>query len=149
MTRRALLAAALIALAALAGACGGSDAPAKPVVSDAWARASAPMQHEGAVYLTITGGSADDRLVGVRAPADVAAAAMIHRTSMADDGSMSMDGVDGVAVPAGATVALAPGGSHVMLMGLAQPLAAGATFDLVLRFEHAGELTAPVEVRAD
>ena len=62
-------------------------------------------------------------------------------------GVAKMRAVDAVAVPAGKRVVLAPKGTHVMLMGLTGPLVAGETFELVLRFEHAGEQTVKVEVR--
>ena len=64
------------------------------------------------------------------------------------DGVASMRPVEGVDVPAGKTVVLAPQGTHIMLMGLAQPLVAGETFPLTLRFEKAGELGITVVVRA-
>lgn len=51
----------------------------------------------------------------------------------------------GLAIPADATVELKPGGSHVMVTGLADPLRAGDTLRLTLRFEKSGER--PVDVR--
>jgi len=54
---------------------------------------------------------------------------------------------EGLPVPANGDVALAPGGTHVMLEG-AGPLAAGDRFDLVLQFEKSGDVTVPVSVVA-
>ena len=60
---------------------------------------------------------------------------------------MSMQEVTAVDVPAGGTVMLEPGGYHVMLMQLAEPLVTGATFEVTLSFENAGDMTVSVEVR--
>jgi copper(I)-binding protein len=64
------------------------------------------------------------------------------------DGMSRMRQTDGVEVPAGKTVALAPLGTHVMLMGLAEPLVAGQQFPLTLQFKEAGAITVTVVVRA-
>lgn len=60
---------------------------------------------------------------------------------------MTMQPVSAIDVPAGETVVLEPGGYHVMLLELVEPLEEGQTFDLTLVFEEAGEVTVPVEVR--
>ncbi len=54
----------------------------------------------------------------------------------------------GVDIPAGATVVLAPQGTHLMLMGLPQPLVAGERFPLTLEFARAGTLVVSVRVVA-
>jgi copper(I)-binding protein len=128
----------LLALPALAMA-------GAPSVSGAWARATPPGVSVGAAYLTITGGSTSDRLVG--ATTDRASMVQLH-TVEESNGVAAMRQVDGVAVPAGKQVALAPGGTHIMLMGLNGPLLAGETFPLQLRFENAGEQVVQVAVRA-
>jgi hypothetical protein len=63
----------------------------------------------------------------------------LHSMQMQGD-VMRMRQVDAIELPAGATVELAPGGLHLMLMGLKSPLKAGERLPLVLRFEKAGEL---------
>jgi periplasmic copper chaperone A len=131
---------ALVLLALPALACAGA-----PTVADAWARATPPGVDVGAAYLTITGGSTDDRLLG----ASTERASMVHLHTVEESGGVaSMRPVDSVAVPAGKQVVLAPKGMHLMLMGLARPLVAGETFALNLRFENAGEQTVQVTVRA-
>jgi len=60
---------------------------------------------------------------------------------------MTMQEVEGIDVPAGETVALEPGGFHVMMIDLAEPLVAGETIELTLTFEFAGERTVMAEVR--
>ena len=134
--RRALAGLVLMALPALAIA-------GAPSVSGAWARATPPGVGVGAAYLTITGGSTNDRLVG----ASSGRASMIQLHTVEESGGVAaMRQVEGVPVPAGKQVVLAPGGTHIMLMGLAGPLVAGETFPLDLRFEKAGEQTVQVTV---
>lgn len=61
---------------------------------------------------------------------------------------MHMRKVDQIPVSAGGTTELAPGGYHVMLMDLVNPLEPGQSVALTLTFEKAGELTVNAEVRA-
>ena len=108
-----------------------------------WARASAGAAKNGAAYLTITGQGQRDRLTGVSTPA--AATAELHE-SMSDMGTMKMRPLPGITLDPGKPVTLAPGGFHVMLMGLKAPLKAGDTFPLTLQFEHAPPLTVTIAV---
>ncbi len=62
-------------------------------------------------------------------------------------GMMSMSPVDSIAVPAGGTVALEPGGFHVMLTGLMETLEVGDTFEIVLDFDSGEQITTSIEVR--
>jgi len=145
----------LIALLATTLAACGSSSSASPVAvtdegvaaRDAWIRAA----DEGglsAAYLTISNGSeADDALVDVSAP-DVATSVSLHETKTGDDGMTGMHHRPTIAVPAGGTVALEPGGYHVMLEGLQRNLVAGETVRIVLTFERAGPLTVDALVRA-
>lgn len=139
---RSLTVAALIALAACSS---GQDAPADIQISDAWARATVPGQSSAAAYLTIANsGQGADRLVAVAS--SIASEASLHSSS-SEGGVMRMRKLDdGLAVPADATVKLAPSGNHVMLTGLARPLAQGSSFPLTLTFERSGERQVTVEV---
>ena len=56
---------------------------------------------------------------------------------------------DGLAIGAGATAVLRPGGDHVMLMKLQRPLVAGGTVSLRLTFERSGERTVTATVTDD
>ena len=120
-------------------------APQAVTVSAAWARATPPGMTVAAVYLTLAGGSKPDRLVGAETPR--AGMAQIHVVSEAD-GMARMRQTEGVDVPAHTSVALAPQGSHIMLMDLPRPIVAGERFPLTLQFEHAGRVDVDVEVRA-
>jgi periplasmic copper chaperone A len=67
-----------------------------------------------------------------------------------DDGAMmSMREVPEIALPAGATVELAPGGLHIMLIDLVEDLSPGDTFELTLEFEQTDSVTVTAEVRED
>ena len=56
--------------------------------------------------------------------------------------------VQSIDVPAGGTAELKPGGLHVMLIGLSQPLTLGTKIPLTLTFERAGPVTVEVMVEA-
>ena len=140
--RRTLVLIAALALAA--GACGGED-DASLGVADAWSRPA--VGPNGAVYLTIEGGPTDSALSGVSVSSEVAASAQIHQTVIRDDGLMGMTRIPQVEIPAASTVMMVPGGVHVMLMELAEPLEADDTLDVILTFDNGTELTTTVEVR--
>ncbi|WP_157019381.1 copper chaperone PCu(A)C [Mesorhizobium xinjiangense] len=111
-------------------------------ILDAWARASILASRPGAAYATIESAS-DDRLLGVTTPA--ADHVMIH--AVESDGDVSrMKHVEVLEIPAGQRVTLAPGGMHMMLMGLHDKLDEGTTFPMTLSFEKAGEIAVDVPV---
>lgn len=136
---------ALIAIAMMLVACTSSVSSSITVV-DAWAR-PATSGADTAAYLIITNpGTADDALLSVSSPD--AEMAGLHQTSTDASGMTGMAPVQEIAVPAGGTVTLAPGGFHVMLMGLSRDLTAGGTLDLHLVFRNAGALTVQAAVHA-
>jgi copper(I)-binding protein len=91
-------------------------------------------------------GSSEDRLVS--ASSSAVESVEIHEMSMTD-GQMQMRALpDGLPIPAGATVDLAPGGLHLMLIGVKTPLAAGQTVPVELRFAQAGTVTVALVVKA-
>ena len=113
-------------------------------VSEVWARATPPGAKTGAAYLTVANqGALPDRLVKASTP--VASEAQLH-TMIDDNGVMKMRPVAGIDVKAGGSVTLKPGGFHVMLMGLKQPLVEGESFPLTLTFEKAGAVATTVKV---
>lgn len=129
----------------LLGGCGPAG-PADVRISDAWARETVAGQSATAAYVTISneGGTAD-RLVSVAAEAP--ARASLHATSNSGGVARMRPLGSGLEIPAGKTVALEPGGAHIMLEGLTYPLGAGGTLPITLRFERSGERTVPVWVR--
>jgi len=114
-------------------------------VTSAWARAMPPGAAIGAIYLRIENGSTkSDRLLKLKTP--IATSAGVHRTDI-EEGIARMREVAVLHVAAGEKVEFAPGGLHVMLMGLKKPLVAGKTFELELVFEIAGPRRVVVAVR--
>jgi copper(I)-binding protein len=134
----ALCLASLVSLASLANA---SDV----MVSGAYARASAfSAAKSGAVYLTLMNhGASPDRLIAVKSPA--ADRASLHQT-IEENGVARMQPVTAVDLAPGASVELAPNGTHVMLMGLKAPLKKGESVKLTLVFERARELDVDVPI---
>lgn len=112
---------------------------------DAWVRATAPGQKTAAAYLELTSkdGAA---LVAVESPS--AAKAELHNTSL-EGGVMKMRPVRRVQLPARKTVKLAPGGLHVMLVGIKKPLKEGDKVPLSLTVESAGGVTSIVAIEAE
>ena len=61
---------------------------------------------------------------------------------------MRMRPVRDIPLPAGQTVRLRPGGLHLMLIGLTEPLQQGRAVPLTLRFAEAGEVTVQLDIQA-
>ena len=122
----------IIALSVFFGTFIGVTFAGDVVVSEAWSRATAPGQKVAGVYFDIVS-STDARLVGVET--GLTDVAEIHLMSM-DDGVMRMRAVPAVKLPAGETVVFKPGGYHVMLFDLQQPLVAGDEIALDLLIEE-------------
>jgi len=113
-------------------------------IEGAWAR-PADAGGMSAAYLVISNvGEAADALVAARS--EVAQAVELHQSRLVGD-VIQMRPMERVEVPAGGRVTLAPGGYHLMLIGLRRALRPGERFPIVLRFEKGGEITADVEVR--
>jgi copper(I)-binding protein len=102
-------------------------------------RATVAGMPSSAAYLKITNnGVSDDRLIAVKAA--IAQRVEIHSMEM-DHGVMRMRAVDGgLAIAAGDSVTLAPGGLHIMLMGLTTDLAPDTQHEIILVFEKAGDI---------
>lgn len=132
-------------LAGLLLASCSKSGPPDLQIADPWARETVAGQTSTAAYMKISNrGSGDDRLVGVAAAAP--AKAMLHATESSDGVSRMREMGSGLAIPAGTSVELKPGGSHIMITGLAAPLAEGSTLDLRLKFEKSGERAVAVQV---
>ena len=76
-------------------------------------------------------GGEDDRLVGVMT--DHAAMAMVHQTELSN-GVARMRMAGEINVPAGDSIEMVPGGTHIMLEGLRTPLRTGDSLEMVLKF---------------
>ena len=132
----------LMATLALLSAC-NQQGKTEIDVTGAWARPTrgdAP----GAVYVTIENkGGKDDRLVSVMT--DHAAMAMVHQTEMSD-GVARMRMAGEINIPAGTSIKMVPGGTHIMLEGLRTPLKTGDRFELVLKFRESDDERVTVRV---
>lgn len=142
---RSDLGAALIASAFLfAPAMGLADAGLK--VKNVWARSTAPGQSVAAAYLDIVSGQGA-ALVKAESPA--AKVVELHEMKM-DGNVMKMRPVAKIDLPAGKEVKLEPGGYHVMLIDIKQPLKVGEAVPLTLVVEAGGKtekLTVNAEVK--
>lgn len=108
-----------------------------------WARPA--VGKTGAVYFVIkNSGTTADALV--RVETDAAEKAQIHTMTM-DGNVMRMRELDRLDIPAGESVAVAPGGIHIMLIGLKAPLKEGDKFPMKLVFEKAGAVDVSVYVQ--
>ncbi len=164
----------LIGAAVALPACGG-DAPIE--IDGAWARTSPEGTDRGAVYFEITAADGDTLLGADVDPAVAADAQIHEMVAMMSDGpggemsddmdemaggagsdddmahgdgetAMTMQEMrDGLVLPAGETVVLEPGGVHVMLLDLVDPLETGETFDVTLRLADGDDVTVEVAVR--
>jgi copper(I)-binding protein len=134
----------LIVAAALAATLATPAIAADLSVTDAFGRAT-PGTGPGVAYFTIHGGDTPDRLLHISSPR----APKVEMHTMTMEGNvMRMREIDAIDVPPGSTVKLAPGGMHLMLMGLSTPLKPGETVPMVLTFEHAGDRHIDVPVGA-
>lgn len=112
-------------------------------ISDVWARKTRRTT-SAAVYMRIH--NATDKPDAILEAATPRASMTTLHMSSETDGIMRMEMQDTVALPAGETIAFEPGGLHIMLMGLDQPLEEGDVFPITLTLERAGDVTVYVEV---
>lgn len=107
-------------------------ASAQVEIANAWVKESIPGAMNGAGYLELTNtGDSEIVLIGVKTPA--AGRSEVHEHVMAN-GMMKMQHVHHLAIPAGETVVFQPGGYHLMMFGVKQPLRVGDTVPFVLEF---------------
>lgn len=132
---------------------GGAFAQPKPApgaatgaivkVEAAWARATVQGQLGTGAYMNLTANTGT-QLIGVSTPS--AAVAEVHEMRM-DGDIMKMRAVSALDLPAGKTVQLKPGGYHLMLMELKQPLAKGSSMPLTLHLKDAKGVESRQEIK--
>ena len=141
---------ALAALSLLAACGSGEKAPSAGdaiptvAVADALCRPTPNGRHMTACYLTLTASGAD-RLVSVSSPR--AGRIEIHESRMEGGMMMMTELREGLPLPAGQPVELKPGGNHLMLLGVAEPMVEGETVALTLTFEKAAAMGVHAPVR--
>ena len=117
---------------------------AQPIQAEQpWARATAPQQKVGGAYVTLTS-PAGDRLLGASSP--VAGRVEMHEMQVEGTVMRMRELADGLPLPAGQAVSLAPGGNHLMLVDLKQPLVAGQAIPVQLRFRDAPPMEVLMQV---
>lgn len=131
----------LVAGLALAAA----QAWAEVTVTEAWVRGTVAAQKATGAFMKVKS-SEDARLVSAASPA--ARIVEVHEMAMKDN-VMTMRAVDAIALPAGKTVELKPGGYHVMLIDLVKPLAAGEKVPVQLTVVGKDGSKATLEVKAE
>ena len=134
---RGVFAAAMVVITA-------APAAAQITVKEPWVRATVAAQKATGAFMQISSVS-DAKLVEAKSPA--ASIVEIHEMKM-DNNVMKMRAVSEVALPAGKTVELKPGGYHVMMMDLKAQVKEGDTVPLTLVFEGKDKKRETVEVKA-
>jgi len=116
------------------------------VISGGFSRATLPNAPVAGGFLTLVNNGSDaDRLVAATSP--VAGIMQLHEMKMEGDVMKMAELANGIEIPAGATVALAPGGLHLMFMDLKQPLVEGTQVPVTLTFEKAGTIEIQLDVQ--
>ena len=118
-------------------------AAAQVIVSDPWIRGTVPQQMATGAFMQLKSAK-DAKLIEARSPA--AGVVEIHEMTM-ENNVMRMRAVSSLALPAGRTVELKPGGYHVMLMDLKQQMKEGETVPVTLVVESGGKRES-IEVKA-
>lgn len=131
-------------LAAAGLLCTTLAAQAQVQIADAWARATVAQQKATGVFMRLTAPK-DTRLVAVSTP--TAGIAEVHEMKMEGD-VMKMRAVPGIDLPAGQSVALKPGGYHLMMMDLREAAVAGTSVPLTLVFEGRDGQRQTLEIQA-
>lgn len=114
-------------------------------IENAYTRATVPGQMAAGGFMKIENKGTVDQLISASSP--VAGEVQLHEMTM-DGNVMKMRQVKEVAVPAGGSVELKPGGLHLMFMNIKAPLAAGETVPVKLKFAKAGEVEVKMPVNA-
>lgn len=122
-------------------------------------------EHVGAMFMSISGGSDDDRLIGAEVPNDIALGVALVTAVPAgntneesplesDDMGNESEGparvletVDSFVIHAGATTEFQPGGNQLVLRDAQRAISAGESFEVTLIFEGKGPVPVMVDVR--
>jgi copper(I)-binding protein len=140
-----MIATATLALALLTAAPPVLAEEDEVVIEGAWSRASIGTSRPGVAYMTLRNtGDAPVTVTGLRT--DLAMMPMIHASTTDTQGVTRMSHMEQVEIAAGETVALEPGGLHVMLMDLQRPMVEGESFSLSLILAGGEEIAVEVPI---
>lgn len=132
------------------GAADTSEAPvrseaASVTITDPWVKAVASGEMTAAFGTLSNSGDADVTLVS--ASTSVSDMVQLHETVMSD-GAMTMQEKDGgFTIGSGESFDLAPGGNHIMFMGVNQDLEPGADVTVTLTFDDGSTLDVDAVVK--
>lgn len=114
-------------------------------IESPWSRAMPPGARAGIGFMTIANtGSEPDRLVGGASSA--AGRIEIHEMAVIDNIMKMREVAGGLEIPAGGSVALKPGGYHVMFLDVPSSFVEGSDLTVTLKFEKAGDVTVVMPV---
>lgn len=146
---------ALTSVVVTVSACGGSGAPARFAVSDAWSRPT-PANATNAVLYAVVESDQSDELVSVTVPGEIAGGAVLHAGDAGgshaghhggtDTEMATMEQVESFPLDAGDAVTFEPGGNHVMLIDLAAPLVRDQRYTATFTFASGRSLDVEVVV---
>ncbi len=115
-------------------------------INQPWSREAPPAAKTAGGYMVIKNQGTADKLIAVES--SYASAVEIHEMSNVNN-VMTMRKLEaGLEIKAGETLTFAPGGYHVMFMGVKEPARAGANFAATLVFEKAGRVDVMFNVQA-
>lgn len=114
-------------------------------ISNPYVRATPPGQANSAAFMSIYNRDLEAHRV-VSASSPVAEVVELHTHGM-DNGMMRMRKVEFINLPSDKKVDLMPGGLHVMLIGLKQPLMSGREITVTVKFEDGSQIDLNAEVK--
>ncbi len=121
-----------------------AEEPAKVAITALWARPSIGNSQVGAGYFTVENKGPADVLLAVEA--DVSKTVELHTMTM-NGLVMKMRRIENAPVPANGSLVFAPGGNHIMFIGLKKPLTESDSFPVTFVFEKAGRIAATMKVK--
>lgn len=123
-----------------------SAASTEVTATDGWARASIPGTENAAAYGSLVNQGASAATL-THLTSAVAEKTELHQHQH-QDGMMSMVHVKSLTIGAGEQVTMQPGGYHIMLFKVKQPLKAGESFQVTLHYKSGTTQQMEVQVRS-
>ncbi len=117
-----------------AGHANSDQHHSEPIIDNAWIREAPPVVKVLAGFMSISN-PADKTVVLTSAESPLFEKIELHR-SILENGMARMERQKQVEIPAGGKLELSPGGLHLMLVNPKQPLKAGDTVEIIVKFEQ-------------
>jgi hypothetical protein len=114
-------------------------------VKDAYVREVPPGVPTSAFFLTLTNNS-NNNIALVKATSNIAMNVELHEHTH-NNGMMEMRQVQKINIPAKGSIALKPGGYHIMLIGLTRKIKSGDTVDINLEFNDGSNKAVKASVK--